>query len=81
MNRLAPHNAAPRTGKVQHLLDHLDDARPEEAETLREWLSDPDWPDQTIAKTVTKHICREDRLGYEIGATAVRNYRDSLAVG
>lgn len=25
MNRLAPHNAAPRTDKVQHLLDHLSD--------------------------------------------------------
>lgn len=78
MNRLAPHNAAPRTDKVQHLLDHLDDARPEEAETLREWLADPSWGDQTIAKTVTSAICKPDNLGYAIGATSVRNYREAL---
>lgn len=84
MNRLAPHNAAPRTDKMRHLLDHLDNAggaRADEAATIREWLADPSWPDQTIAKLVTKHICQEDRLGYEIGPTAVRNYRDSQEVG
>lgn len=78
MNRLAPHNAAPRTDKVQHLLDHLDDARPEEAETLREWLADPSWGDQTIATVITREICRPDNLGYVIGATAVRNHRENM---
>lgn len=78
MNRLAPHNAAPRTDKVGHLLAHLEDTNPDEARTLREWLADPSWADQTIARTVTRTICREDNLGYEIGATAVRNYRDQM---
>ena len=26
MNRLTPNNAAPRTDKMRHLLDHLDNA-------------------------------------------------------
>lgn len=78
MNRLAPHNAAPRTNKVQHLLDHLDDARPEEAQTLREWLANPSWGDQTIAHTVTREICKPDNLGWGIGPNAVRNYREQM---
>ena len=81
MNRLAPHNAAPRTNKIRHLLDYLDDAgghRAEEAATLREWLADPSWPDKTIADTVTQEICRPDNLGWTIGPSAVRNYRDKM---
>ena len=81
MNRLAPHNAAPRTDKVRHLLDYLDDAgghRADEAATIREWLADPSWGDQTIATVVTREICRPDNLGYVIGATAVRNYRENM---
>ena len=49
-----------------------------EAETLREWLADPSWGDQTIAHVVTREICRPDNLGYVIGATAVRNHRDQM---
>lgn len=78
MNRLAPHSAAPRTQKVARLLDHLDDARPEEAETLREWLDDPTFGDKTIADIVTREICRPDNLGYSIGPLAVRNHRDQM---
>lgn len=80
MNRLAPHNTAPRTDKMRHLLDFLDDAggdRADEAATLREWLADPRWGDQTIAKTVTDTICKPDNLGYTIGPVAVRNYREN----
>lgn len=81
MNRLAPHNAAPRTDKVKHLLDYLEDSggqRADEAATIREWLADPSWGDQTIAHVVTREICRPDNLGYAIGATAVRNHRDQM---
>lgn len=81
MNRLAPHNAAPRTDKVQHLLDHLTDSgghRAEEAATLLEWLADPSFGDKTIADTVTKEICRADNLGWSIGPSAVRNYREQM---
>ena len=81
MNRLAPHNAAPRTDKVRHLLDHLDNAggaRADEAATIREWIADPSWGDQTIAHVITREICRPDNLGYVIGATAVRNHRENM---
>ena len=81
LNRLAPHNAAPRTDKVQHLLDHLDDAggdRADEAATIREWLADPTWGDKTIADIITKEICRPDALGYTIGPVAVRNHRETM---
>ena len=81
MNRLAPHNAAHRTDKMRHLLDHLDNAggaRADEAATIREWLADPSWGDQTIATVITREICRPDNLGYVIGATAVRNHRENM---
>lgn len=81
MNRLAPHNAAPRADKMRHLLEHLDDAggdRADEAATIRAWLADPSWGDQTIANVVTREICKPDNIGYTIGATAVRNYRDQM---
>ena len=81
MNRLAPHNAAPRTDKMRHLLDHLDNAggaRADEAATIREWLADPSWGDQTIATVITREICRPDNLGYVIGPTAVRNHRENM---
>lgn len=81
MNRLAPHNAAPRTDKVGHLLVHLEDTNPDEARTLREWLADPSWGDKTLADVVTREICKPDALGYTIGATAVRNYRDAMEGG
>lgn len=77
MNRLAPHASAPRTDKVAHLLAHLDDSRPEEAQTLREWLNDPSFGDKTIADIVTREICRPDNLGYTIGPVAVRNHREA----
>lgn len=81
MNRLAPHATAPRTDKVRHLLEWLDDAggdRIDEANTIREWLADPSWGDATIARTVTQAICKPDNLGYAIGPVAVRNYRENM---
>lgn len=77
MNRLAPHNTAPRTDKVRHLLDYLDDANPDEANTLRAWLADPAWGDKTVADVVTREIAMPD-LGWKIGQLAVRNYRDQM---
>lgn len=78
MNRLATVRPIPRTGKINAVLEHLDDANPEEAQTLRDLISNQAIGHVELADAISM-IAREDNLGFSVSEESVRRYRKASA--
>ena len=78
MNRLAAISQPPRAG-LWIVLDHLEDAHPDDATTVRMWLSarignEYTYAHQDIADALTDY-CKANNLGTGISEASVRRYR------
>ena len=65
--------------KIDAILAHLDDCRPDDATTVRMWLSarigsDYTYAHQDIADALTDY-CRANNLGSGVSEASVRRYR------
>lgn len=74
MNRLATVRPIPRVGKINAVLEHLDDANPDEAQTLRDLIKNPAIGHTELADAITM-IAREDNLGFSVSEESIRRYR------
>lgn len=78
MNRLATVRPIPHANKIAAVLDHLDDANPEEAATLRGLIANPLIGHTELADAITM-IARLDNLGFTVSEESVRRYRKKVA--
>ena len=73
MNRLATISQPPRAG-LWIVLDHLEDAHPDEYETATAHLANPDISATELADVLTM-IARDDNLGVTVTEQSIRRYR------
>lgn len=78
MNRLATVRPIPHANKIAAVLDHLDDANPEEAATLRDLIANPLIGHTELADAITM-IAQQDNLGFTVSEESVRRYRKKVA--
>lgn len=78
MNRLATVRPIPHANKIAAVLDHLDDANPEEAATLRALIANPLIGHTELADAITM-IAQQDNLGFGVSEESVRRYRKKVA--
>ena len=79
MARLAQIAPAPGGCKIDAILAHLDDCHPDDATTVRMWLSariggEYTYAHQDIADALTQYA-RDNNLGTGISEASVRRYR------
>lgn len=78
MNRLSTVRPIPHTGKINAVLEHLDDANPDEHATLLDLIHNPNVKHTELADAITM-IAREDNLGFTVSEESVRRYRKKVA--
>ncbi|HCS2945701.1 TPA: hypothetical protein OQU49_004299 [Shigella flexneri] len=55
----------------------MDDANPDEAQTLRDLITNPGVGHTELADAITM-IAREDNLGFSVSEESIRRYRKSV---
>ena len=76
MNRLAAISQPPPAG-LWIVLDHLEDAHPDEHETATAHLANPEVSATELADVLTM-IARDDNLGVAVTEQSIRRYRKKV---